>query len=97
MLVACNSAALQHPYATDLAIAAQYGGDANDLKLSNDGESIRLTNVLGREIQALRYNDGWYPQTDGQGPSLQAVLESDPLFGSEQSSWRPSIRPGGTP
>ena len=62
--------------------------------------SDRIVLMLDDEIivQDFTYKDGWYPSTDGEGPSLTVVDESaHPLLWSDDDGWRPSGTVGGTP
>jgi hypothetical protein len=50
-------------------------------------------------VHQFRYDDRWYPQTDGGGRSLEAI---QPARGDLQNwglkrNWAPSSRLGGTP
>lgn len=97
VVVARNQDALRLRYGADVVIAGQYGGSADDWRLSNQGETIRLVDALGIVIQEVRYADAWYPPTDGVGFSLEALAVNDPSTWSTSSDWRASYRIGGTP
>jgi len=68
-------------------------------RLSNSGERIELVDAEGQTIQTVDYDDKWYEQTDGQGFSLTPIDPADPQMtsGADQSFWRPSAFPGGSP
>ena len=58
-------------------VAGQYTGS-----LANNGERIRLENAIGQVVMNIRYNDGWFDITDGDGFSL--VLRDATKSGSLQ-------------
>jgi hypothetical protein len=75
-----------------VAVAGDYAG-----QLSNDGEQIRLTDVLGHDLVSLEYDDeyGWPLSADGQGDSLVLVkIEGDP---NNPLHWRASRNVNGAP
>ncbi len=93
LLVVEDIEAFQFRYGSDLPVAGQWSGG-----LSNRSEKVTLG--AGDTIfQQFTYNDQWHPQSDGQGPSLEVVDPSDPNLArwSEQSGWRASSNPGGSP
>ncbi|HNX34925.1 MAG TPA: lamin tail domain-containing protein [Kiritimatiellia bacterium] len=66
--------------------------------LDNAGERLELKDACGETIFDFKYNDGWYPCTDGAGRSLvvrDATLAQDAL--SEVVTWGISIGVQGTP
>jgi len=67
--------------------------------LSNSGERIELIDAEGQGIQTVDYDDKWYEQTDGQGFSLTPIDPADPemVSDADQSVWRASAFPGGSP
>ena len=76
-----------------MRIAGEYLG-----KLSNRGEPLALKGPLGETLLELRYDEGWFPETDGGGPSLvirDALLP--PGSWKLKESWRPSRLRGGSP
>jgi hypothetical protein len=99
VLVVRNTAAFQQRYGTGLRIAGQYGGTAEDYKLSNSGELLRLEDEQGSVIQQFQYADDWYREADGRGRSLEILNERgmDPSVWGEKTAWRASIVAGGTP
>ena len=52
-------AAFKAKYGPDLPISGEYSGS-----LANNGEQITLIDAIGRIIQTLTYEDGWYDRTD---------------------------------
>ncbi len=66
IVVTANPQAFRARYG-DLPIAElPYDG-----QLSNGGETLTLVDAGGKLIQSFAYDDGWYPETDGMGASLQ--------------------------
>src|SRR6266540_1922476 len=79
--------------ARGIAIAGEYGGE-----LRNSSERVFLLGPAGEPIHDFRYSDQWYPETDGEGPSLviRDVL-GDPAAWTDRAGWRPSAKAGGSP
>jgi len=74
-------------------IAGQYGG-----ALNNAGDRLTLVGALEEPLLDFRFQDGWYPATDGAGFSLVIRDESAPFVTwSNGASWRPSAQVGGSP
>ncbi|HEY9509956.1 MAG TPA: lamin tail domain-containing protein, partial [Verrucomicrobiae bacterium] len=74
-------------------IAGEYAGS-----LDNSGERLQLVGPLGEMIADFRYEDFWYPDTDGNGASLVAVNENAPASEMQNADfWRPSSSTGGSP
>lgn len=66
--------------------------------LENRGERIRLLDASGEEILDFKYDNSWYPITDGHGFSLVAVdLWAEPDAWGRKQQWRPSGTWGGGP
>jgi hypothetical protein len=93
-LVVQDMNAFETRYGPALNIAGQYSG-----RLDNGGERIRLENAAGQTILEFSYDNHWYDLTDGQGYSLTIIdpANPDPNSWDQQSSWRPSTDPGGSP
>ena len=76
-----------------ILVAGEYSGN-----LSNGSETFTLLDSSGAEALRISYSDAWYPQTDGNGPSLQL---DDLLAGGEDlrsaGAWRPASVDDGTP
>ena len=76
-----------------ILVGGEYSG-----RLDNFGEALRLVGPFGERILDFAYDDGWYPATDGLGPSLVIV---DPLAERATwglaTSWRASDFPFGSP
>ncbi|MEE2807883.1 MAG: lamin tail domain-containing protein [Verrucomicrobiota bacterium] len=94
IIVANDIEAFQMRYGTDgFHVAGQYNGT-----LSNSGETIKLSGKFGNTIQEFRYEDSWYPPTDGKGRSLVAVDYDAPVEKWNLSEgWRSSKLAGGSP
>jgi hypothetical protein len=87
LVVVKNLAAFASRYDTgSLAVAGEYKGN-----LGNDGERIRLVDLLGRTLLELEYSDEWYPSTDGGGGSLEII---DPHAGPGTWGLREGWRAG---
>ena len=66
--------------------------------LDNAGERITLEGALREPILDFRYNDKWYPVTDGAGFSLVVRDEYAPFnTWTNAASWRASSSLGGSP
>ncbi len=77
----------------DIPIAGEYAG-----RLSNGGEWLRLIDGRSMVIQEFRYDDEWYPRTDGSGRSLVIQDELAPRESwSMAVSWRASRVIHGSP
>ncbi len=66
--------------------------------LDNAGERLALEGALREPILNFKFNDSWYPTTDGDGFSL--VIRSEyAAFDTwtNAASWRASSAPGGSP
>lgn len=75
----------------DITVVGPFKG-----KLSNDGETIRLFNGLGKTIDSVLYQDegGWPPEADGLGASIERINPS--MSSNQPESWRKGPD-GGTP
>jgi hypothetical protein len=93
-LVVRDAAAFAHKYAPDLPVVGQYAGN-----LSNGGEKLELQDAAGRIIHSFRFEDRWFPATDGAGFSLtlKDPVATDPNALGDKGVWRPSSVPGGSP
>ncbi|HKQ36748.1 MAG TPA: lamin tail domain-containing protein [Verrucomicrobiae bacterium] len=93
ILVVKNIAAFQLKYGPGFNIAGQYVGS-----LDNGGENIEILDAVGEKVQDFRFNNSWYPITDGAGASL--VIKNDQADWDSwglKDSWRPSTYDNGTP
>ena len=81
----------RYPQVTN--VAGQYSGH-----LSNSGDRLRLEGALNELILDFRYDNQWYPSTDGAGFSLVIRNENaDRSTWTNPASWRPSTNRGGSP
>ncbi|MBM4395350.1 MAG: lamin tail domain-containing protein, partial [Deltaproteobacteria bacterium] len=73
-------------------VLAWTGGD-----LGNGGETIRLSDPYGREIDVVKYDDkgDWTDAPDGGGPSLELIHPA--LANDHAGSWKASTPVNGTP
>jgi len=77
----------------NVRVGGQFSGS-----MSDSSETIRLRGILGETIFAIRYDDDWYPETDGNGKTLQLVDPySDPETHNSAQAWKPSEVEHGTP
>jgi hypothetical protein len=86
-----------------VAFASRYPGVTNvageyEGNLANDGNRLALIGPLEEPVLDFRYEDGWYPSTDGPGFSLVVADEHAPLASWRSNShWRASARWLGSP
>jgi hypothetical protein len=93
VVVVENIDAFEMRYGQGFNVAGQYSGS-----LSNGGEEITIQDAAGQEIQSVKYDDAWYPSTDGAGLSLTLKDPlADPNSLSDPTMWRASTILGGSP
>ena len=93
VLVVRNIAAFTSRYGPNTNIAGAYVGI-----LDNGGETLRLDDAVGEKILDFRYENNWYPITDGPGASLVIVNPAaDWKTWALKESWRPSAYDFGSP
>ena len=93
VLLVKNRVAFLSRYPTVTNIAGEYAGS-----LDNAGERLTLVGSALESILDFRYDNSWYPITDGFGFSLVIVNENAPLnTWSDQAGWRPSSNVNGSP
>ncbi|MCP4193759.1 MAG: hypothetical protein GY768_24365 [Planctomycetaceae bacterium] len=93
-----NEDAFVSRYGSDIRVIGEYGRTAEDYKLSNGGESIRLEIASGDLIQQFTYDDEWFTNTDGEGFSLNHQdLTGNTTTWNSAAAWTSSVRVGGTP
>ena len=94
VLIVRDLAAFEAAYGTQLNVAGQY-----EKNLNNGGDRLELQNALGQTILDFRYEDDWYPATDGSGYSLEVsdVWTAEPSQFSEFTTWRQSVHADGSP
>ncbi len=97
IVIAKDPAAFRAAY-PDLPADALIADRGFDGQLSNGGETLRLVDRGGSTIQEFRYEDDWYPVTDGDGFSLTIVDTLAELDAwSTTAGWMPSSQIGGSP
>lgn len=85
-------------YGSSIPLAGEYGVTAQQYRRSNSGERLTLVDAVGVVIQTFDFDDGWYPQSDGDGFSLVARDESAVLADwNDAAAWRSSFASDGSP
>ena len=81
-------------YGDQIPVGGEYAG-----RLANGGERLTLLDATDAVIQQFDFSDDWYPETDGDGSSLQvlATLVAPRRAWGNRSTWRASPEHGGTP
>ena len=93
VLIVKDIAAFTARYGSGFKIAGQYVGALDD-----GGENLRFDDAVGEKVLDFKYNNSWYPITDGAGPSL-VIVDENALWSTwgQKSSWRPSGYDSGSP
>lgn len=93
LVLGYNLAGLRERYGDLPNLAGQFGSSLSDTRLT-----IELVGSLGEPVLQAKYEDSWYPETDGQGYSLVLVdPKSDPATWITKEAWKPSAEIGGSP
>ncbi|MHC4746851.1 MAG: lamin tail domain-containing protein [Planctomycetota bacterium] len=90
-----NAFADRYPSAPpDVNIFGPYDG-----QLSNGGEAVKLEDFTNSTILEFKYNDSWYPVTDGPGFPLVIIDANDPNLDiwDDKDGWRPGAVLHGSP
>jgi len=74
----------------NVEIAGRYIGNLN-----NKGEKVTLSDALNSIVESVKFDDDWFPSTDGDGYSL--VLKNFSSDPNVKASWRSSINIYGSP
>jgi hypothetical protein len=84
VLVVGNLEAFTLRYGDGMPVAGVFGGNLN-----NNGERILLTHTGGTILHDFTYDDAWYPETDGVGPSMVVanLIATKSLLNSAEG-WR---------
>jgi Spore coat assembly protein len=91
LVLAKNLAAFHARYpSVDAVVVGPYDG-----QLDNAGERLALVDANGSIVFDFSYNDGWYPVTDGGGPSLVLRNPHGNVDLSASTSWAISSSTGG--
>ncbi len=97
-VIVANREAFVSLHGDGMTILGEFSGS-----LSDNGELIELEGPIDAAIPEypyarFRYDDDWYPETDGNGHSLVLVdPDIDRELLGEATSWRPSIAVHGSP
>jgi hypothetical protein len=95
VVVVADLVAFQSSYGTGIPVAGQYDG-----RLSNSGEDVvlKLAAPFEAALMRFRYDDGWYPTTDGAGASLVIEDPTAPaVTWNDPDNWRASTPTPGAP
>ena len=94
VLVVGDLAAFTARYGGGLSVAGAFASGT----LSDSGERLILSGASGETIHEFKYDDDWYPVTDGEGASLVIRDQSMPAHTwGDSASWRASTPRGGSP
>jgi hypothetical protein len=93
LLIVENLEAFRMRYGDGLPVAGEWSG-----QLANEGETLVLS-AFGSKYLEFTFDDEWYPETDGDGRSLEAVDPATTTGNawSQKVSWKSSASLGGTP
>ena len=93
VVVASDVDAFQFRYGTVVAVAGAYSGS-----LGNNGEEIEFRDAMDVVEFVFTFDDGWHPETDGNGYSLVlAQPNSDPSTWGQAAAWMASEGIFGSP
>lgn len=93
VVVVANRTAFEARYGSLPAVTGEFTGN-----LDNGGETIRLIGPMGEQVEEVRYRDGWYPATDGNGFALVSTHPNQAAaVATEASDWRTGSAFNGTP
>jgi hypothetical protein len=93
LVVAADVEAFQFRYGSVIPLAGAYSGS-----LGNNGEEIEFQDATGAAVYSFEFDDGWHPQTDGDGFSLTlADANSDPATWGQAAAWMSSTSVHGSP
>lgn len=93
VVVVGNRTAFATRYGSLAAVTGEFTGN-----LDSGGETIRLVGPMGELVEEVRYRDGWYPATDGNGFALVSTHPDQVVApANEASDWRTGSVVNGTP
>ena len=95
VVVVSDLGAFRSRYGDEAAsfVAGEYDG-----RLDNSGDEIHLTDALGETLVEFRFEDEWWPDSDGLGPSLEIRdARADPTRWNEADAWQVSTEVLGSP
>ncbi|MCB1125778.1 MAG: lamin tail domain-containing protein, partial [Verrucomicrobiae bacterium] len=81
VVVVANRTAFETRYGSLPAVTGEFTGS-----LDNGGETLRLLGPMGQLVQEVRYKDGWYPATDGNGFALVSTHPNAAVTTATESS-----------
>lgn len=92
-LVVANEEAFATRYGNEVPVLGEWNGGLDDA-----GDTITLE-LTGEQFLQFTFDDDWYPSTDGQGFSLEAVnlQPTEPAIWSTAQAWKASSQVGGSP
>ncbi len=94
-VVAEDAAAMLKTYGSGINVVGEYRG-----RLSDRGEKLvlRLPDPYETAVLSFQYDAAWYPEINGEDRSIEVVDPSaDYRSWGENTQWRASASPGGTP
>jgi hypothetical protein len=94
IVIARNLPAFASRYDTNgIVVVGEYAGS-----LANSSERVEIMDALAGPVQSFIYDDGWYPDTDGNGPSLMIRdVDAPAEQWSMAEGWEASFQPYGSP
>jgi CotH kinase protein/Lamin Tail Domain len=94
-VVVADPAAFPARYGSDISLAGVYSGRLND---RGEALVLKLAEPFEAAIARLRYDDSWYPATDGRGMSLVVDdITAVPAIWSESENWQAAAPTPGRP
>jgi hypothetical protein len=93
VVIVANEMAFRERYGDGPLVAGMY-----DDHLSNSQEHLMLLDAEGGHVLSFTYDDSWYPDTDGDGPTLVIADATAAVeWWDIRTGWRESQQHGGTP
>ncbi len=94
VVVVRDKTAFEAARGVGIRIAGEFTGG-----ISNGGERLVLVDAIGRVIHDFKYDDKWYPISDGKGFSLNVINPAEPDLSkwNDKDNWQAGNIAGGTP
>jgi hypothetical protein len=94
IVVVRDMTAFEAAHEAGIRIAGEFTGG-----ISNGGERLVLLDAIGRVIHDFKYDDSWYPISDGKGFSLNVINSAQPDSSkwNDKGNWQAGNIAGGTP